>query len=111
MLRVTVVGLALALAACGGSAPTAHHAAEIDPDAVIEMTPDGFPKMYERLGATDFARANVLSRTAARKASGDESCDRVDLVGVSDASSSAAIEIYVDCKNGQRFRYGEADLR
>ncbi|QDC37071.1 hypothetical protein [Sphingobium fuliginis] len=77
------------------------------PGAVSLMRRDQFPKMYARLGASGFARANSSMEFAANRASRVPSCSRVEGIGVSDRSTPSTIEWFVDCPN-RRIRVREA---
>ena len=79
--------------------------------ALMEMTQKSFPKMYSRLGANAFKRANNLIKPAALKALESPKCDRVDTVSFSEKSTSKNIRYFVDCQNGERILVDEVDLK
>jgi len=91
------------------NAPTAD--SRINEFAIMEMTPKSFPKMYSRIGATAFKRANILIKPAALKALESPKCDRVEIVSFSEKSTSKNIRYFVDCQNGERILVDEVDLK
>jgi len=70
------------------------------------MKPADFPRFYRDLGPEAFDRANARAVEAA-----EPSCDALELVGVSDRSTSDEIHWYGDCVNQYRTRISESQLR
>lgn len=110
---------AVLLSACGGDQTAQPSAAEtssvlqpvtlaeleqrIGEDAVLPMTRDKYPDTFRKLGASQFRRANDLTRWAALAAAEHRGmCDSVALIAVSDAATRDQIIWFADCDNGQR---------
>lgn len=110
MRTLVLMIVAGALTGCNYSGPQ-KHTAPIGANAVIVMTPAQFPDMYANLGPAEFARANALSKAAARKGASDRACDRVDMVSVSFLSVPSNLTWLVDCTNGARLFIDDVDLR
>lgn len=72
-------------------------------DAVSEMTRADFSETYNKLGQSQFDKANELATWAAVAAAESEACPSVDLVGISERATRENLQWYVDCGNSERF--------
>lgn len=78
---------------------------------VMQITPEEFPKLYEKLGA-DVAKDSwggswaALYRTVTAG-----SCDKIALASVSEKSTPEALSFYVRCENGHTFTYNDYELK
>ena len=123
----SIAGLALisALTACGdpsttsasdtgASAPSSpapsSHKAEISDYALTPYTADQYPKLFAAFGSR-IGDVERLRRAAAEKAAASPTCDRVEIVELSqDRSSLSDLNYFVDCANTTRFRFSETEL-
>ena len=117
-LPTSLAGLALAasLTACGSpgspdAQPTASaHKAEIPDYALTPYTQDQYPKLFAAYGSR-IDDVESLRRAAAEKAAASPTCDRVEIVGLSQERSSLSdLNFFVDCANSTRFRFSETEL-
>lgn len=87
--------------------PVAMRLAELEStiasDAVSEMTRADFSETYDKLGQSQFDKANALAKWAAVAAAESEDCRSVDLVGISERATRENLQWYVDCGNSERF--------
>ena len=81
------------------------------PDYVLSpYTADQYPKLFAAFGSRidDVQR---LRRAAAEKAAASPTCDRVEVVELSQERSSLSdLSYFVDCANTTRFRFSETEL-
>jgi len=81
------------------------------PDYVLSpYTADQYPKLFAAFGSRidDVQR---LRRAAAEKAAASPTCDRVEVVELSQERSSLTdLNYFVDCANTTRFRFSETEL-
>jgi hypothetical protein len=75
------------------------------------MTQEDYSETYSKLGSDSFKRANDLAKWAGIVAAESASCDRVDIVAISDRSTRSELQWYVDCVNGERFRPSETQAK
>jgi hypothetical protein len=122
-IRTSITGLALAatLTACGSPSPTppnesqpspsaSTHKAEIPDYALTPYTQDQYPKLFAAFGSR-IADVERLRRSAAEKAAASPTCDRVEMVELSqERSSLSELHFFVDCANVTRFRFSEPEL-
>jgi len=124
-LSIAALALVSVVSACGDSsgtsssnteAPassspaTSSHKAEISDYALTPYTADQYPKLFAAFGSriNDVER---LRRAAAEKAAASPTCDRVEIVELSqDRSSLSDLNYFVDCANTTRFRFSETEL-
>ncbi|RZF64274.1 hypothetical protein EWE75_12065 [Sphingomonas populi] len=74
------------------------------------MTRDQWPSWYEDFGAPRISQISAEQRPAAIRAAREPKCDSVESLAM-DRSTPTDIGFDVDCKNGQRIRIYETDLR
>lgn len=72
---------------------------------------DYYISVHRRLGPTRVRDANTLAPWVALRVSFASSCDRVDMVEISQDASQAELRWFVDCLNRQRFYVNEADAK
>jgi len=87
---------------------------KIYPDILnFKYTKKDNPKLYQRWGKSGIAKINELIPKAARLIAKESSCDRVELVEVSDSKSKprSKIVFFADCTNGKRFYVSEDDIK
>ena len=122
-IHTSITGLALAatLTACGSPSPTpsnesqpspsaSTHKAEIPDYALTPYTQDQYPKLFAAFGSR-IADVERLRRSAAEKAAASPTCDRVEMVELSqERSSLSELHFFVDCANVTRFRFSEPEL-
>ena len=79
----------------------------------FRYTRQAYPKLYQRWGAAGVARINELIPKAALLVANEPSCDKVEMVEVSDARSKPRnhIVFFADCTNGKRFFVSETDIK
>ena len=78
--------------------------------ALTPYTQGQYPKLFEAFGSriSDIER---FRRAAAEKVASSSTCDRIDVVEVSQERSSLAdLHFFLDCGNGTRFRFSESEL-
>ena len=89
---------------------TSSHKAEISDYALSPYTPDQYPKLFAAFGSR-IADVERLRRSAAEKAAASPTCDRVEIVELSQERSSLSdLNYFVDCANTTRFRFSETEL-
>lgn len=126
-LPLSIAGLALVsgVTACGdlsttsssnteapasSSPATSSHKAEIADYALSPYTADQYPKLFAAFGGR-IKDVERLRRIAAEKAAESPTCDRVEIVELSQGRSSLSdLNYFVDCANTTRFRFSEAEL-
>ena len=123
-LSIAVLALVSVVSACGdpsgsssstteapasSSPATSSHKAEISDYALTPYTADQYPKLFAAFGSriNDVER---LRRAAAEKAAASPTCDRVEIVELSNRSSLSDLNYFVDCANTTRFRFSETEL-
>lgn len=124
-LSIAVLALVSVVSACGdpsgssssnteapaSSSPAkSSHKAEISDYALTPYTADQYPKLFAAFGSriNDVER---LRRAAAEKAAASPTCDRVEIVELSQERSSLSdLNYFVDCANTTRFRFSETEL-
>jgi hypothetical protein len=80
-------------------------------DAYSLMTPDSYPKMFARLGASRFKEANRKTPSAMDAISQFPSCDGVADGGISDwKTTKQEIHWYAYCYNGVKITVSETDI-
>ena len=85
---------------------------KISPDAVLLIEGDGWEKTRREWGSAGVKRINAAMPKVAEKVAQSDTCDYVELVGLSDRGKPKQQAVfYVDCKNGQRFYVSEDDLK
>jgi hypothetical protein len=92
------------------SQATKSHKAEISDYALSPYTAAQYPKLFAAFGSriNDVER---LRRAAAEKAAASPTCDRVEIVELSQERSSLSdLNYFVDCANTTRFRFSETEL-
>ncbi len=115
ILRTAFVSLIfLALVACSGSetgVTSAPDRPKVAVDAYSLMTPDSYPKMFARLGASRFEEANRKTAAAMDAISQFPSCDGVEDGGISDMETTKQeIHWYAHCYNGVKITVSENDF-
>ena len=92
------------------SPATSSHKAEIPDYALSPYTADQYPKLFAAFGSR-IADIERLRRSAAEKAAASPTCDRVEIVEVSQERSSLSdLNFFVDCANTTRVRFSETEL-
>lgn len=71
------------------------------------------PDLYRTYGSSGVTNLNALRMALVRQVYADPSCDDVQDAELDDTTSSPPrnFHLFIDCKNGQRFRLSRADLR
>ena len=105
----------------GGSQPSqSSQSPTISPESKIaagildfKYTQKDYPKLYQRWGRAGVAKINELLPQAALLVASESTCDRVEIVEVSDSKSKPRSQIvfFADCANGKRFYVSEADIK
>jgi len=80
---------------------------KLQADAVQPNAQSDLPKMVAKIGKSQFDKSNALMRWAGLAAAESDRCPGVDLVEVSDKSSTQKVVWFVDCSNGERFMITE----
>lgn len=84
------------------------------PDDVLafQYTKKAYPKLYRQWGDTGVKKINTLMPKAALAIAKESTCDRVEMVDVSDARSKPGKQIvfFVDCANKKRFFISENEI-
>lgn len=85
---------------------------KISPDAVWEMTPDQYPRIYQQWGASWVKKLNKMQHDVAKKVAKSPSCDSVSYVGLSEMRSvpKKLAVFFADCTNEQRFYITDKEL-
>lgn len=84
---------------------------KISPHAVYPVNAESYPQLAKTIGAKGIEQLNDMMQPAAQKVARSPKCDRVEVVGVSDRTTSAdALTLYVDCANLERYYITQADL-
>lgn len=80
--------------------------------AIYPITQKGYPRLYSQWGPEGVRKINQLMPLAAEKAASSNSCDKVDIVEISQSRSSPKgnIVFFADCMNGKRFYITDRDL-
>ncbi len=113
ILKAAWCASAAFLSACSSGPPQPQKSpyeqakVKIAPDAVMPMDRTEFRKTFAKLGRKDFDSANDLMEWAAIAAAESKSCDKVELVAVSDNATRKKIQWFVDCANKERFQITE----
>lgn len=81
-------------------------------DAIWEMTPEQFPRVYRQWGTNWVQRLNRMLYQVAEKVWDTPGCDTIQTVGLSESRSvpKRSAVFYADCVNGQRFYVSDKDL-
>lgn len=82
---------------------------KIGSGAVYEMEQTEYSETFQRLGEEAFTRANGLAKWPAIGTATSEKCNKVAVVEISDAATAQDLAWLVDCDNGERFRFSEAE--
>ena len=79
----------------------------------FKYTQKDYPKLYQRWGKSGISKINELMPKAARLVARESSCDRLEVVEISDSKSKPRSQIvfFADCANGKRFYVSEADIK
>lgn len=85
---------------------------KIAKDAYVDINQKSYPKTYKKWGKKGIDKINSLGPKAAELVAKSRSCDRVEMVELSDAKSipHKKIVFFVDCKNKERFYVSDADI-
>lgn len=86
--------------------------APIAPGALTTYVLEQYPKTYAIWGDSGVARISDIERRAAELVAKSGLCDRVEMVGLSEAYSRPpkSIVVYVDCANRKRSYVGSSEL-
>ncbi|MCS4534754.1 hypothetical protein [Neisseria montereyensis] len=78
----------------------------------FKYTKQDYPKLYKRWGDTAMLKINELIPKIALHVAHEKTCDKVEVVDLSDKRSQPKdnIVFYADCANNKRFYVSEADL-
>jgi len=77
---------------------------KIGKGAVTVMHKSDYDKTYAKLGQEAFDRANALVKWAAITAVISDSCNRLEIIDISDQSTVEQLQWFADCQNGERFQ-------
>ncbi|WP_156496274.1 hypothetical protein [Eikenella sp. NML03-A-027] len=103
-----------------GGGSQASQSSTVSPESKIaagildfKYTQKDYPKLYQRWGKAGVAKINELLPQAALLVANESTCDRVEIVEVSDSKSKPRSQIvfFADCANGKRFYVSEADIK
>ncbi len=87
------------------------YARKISSSALLPYTRDGYPKTVAKHGSR-LEEIESLRRRAAEMAADSGKCDLVTTSDLSDAKSTLShLHFWVDCRNGQRIRLDEFEIR
>ncbi|HCI6749268.1 TPA: hypothetical protein NPP60_004937 [Klebsiella variicola subsp. variicola] len=78
--------------------------------AVMQITPDTFPILYNRLGEDMAAEANKGVFSAAYRVIRVPECDGVDYAGISEKATPDDLRFFVHCNNGKMWKFSEIEL-
>jgi len=84
---------------------------KISPHAIYPVDAESYPKLAKKVGADGIDQINAMMRPAALKVAESSKCNKVEVVGVSDRTTSADnLTLYVDCANMERYYITQSDL-
>lgn len=96
----------------GAQAQDAALQRKIESSAIDPITKSSYPKLYAAWGEDWVKRLNDMQPRVALKVAASSSCDRVEIIGLSDVRSvpRKTAVFFVDCANGKRYYVTDAEL-